>query len=222
MKLLIVPDVHGRDFWIKPCRDIKKYDKIIFLGDYHDPYPFQVSEHISRQRLREDLVPFVEDNRDKIICLKGNHDCSYTIGVMADRHDRYNHDKIKNLLERMNLKLSYRVDNFLFTHSGVLPEWLERNNLTLEDVLNDNISEQALSQVSPNRGGWDDCGSCIWGDVREYALSQKIPGIYQIFGHTMLYPDFNPIITEEFACLDTMNCYSLDTEIGYTSLTKID
>lgn len=73
MKLLIVPDVHGRDFWIKPCKDIEKYDKIIFLGDYHDPYPFQVSEHTSRKRLREDLVPFVENNRDKVVCLLGNH-----------------------------------------------------------------------------------------------------------------------------------------------------
>ena len=222
MKLLIVPDVHGRDFWIKPCKDIEKYDKIIFLGDYHDPYPFQVSEHTSRKRLREELVPFVEDNKDKIICLKGNHDCNYTIGVMADRHDHFNHDQVKALLERMNLQLAHQEGNFLFTHSGVLPAWLEVNNLTLEDVLKGNVSGQALSQVSPRRGGWDHCGSCVWGDVFEYHNETKIPGIYQIFGHTMLYPNFEPIITSEFACLDTMKCYSLDTEEGYESLTEMN
>ena len=124
MKLLIVPDVHGRDFWMNPCKDIKKYDKIIFLGDYHDPYPFQVSEHTSRKRLREDLVPFVENNRDKVVCLLGNHDCNYTIGVMADRHDHFNHDQVKALLERMNLQLAYQEGNFLFTHSGVNSEYI--------------------------------------------------------------------------------------------------
>lgn len=35
-KILIIPDLHGRSFWKEPCNNWK--DKIIFLGDYHDPY----------------------------------------------------------------------------------------------------------------------------------------------------------------------------------------
>lgn len=38
MKILIIPDVHGRDFWTDPCKDISEYDRVIFLGDYTDPY----------------------------------------------------------------------------------------------------------------------------------------------------------------------------------------
>jgi hypothetical protein len=37
--ILAIPDVHGRIFWKGP---VKKYmaavDKVIFLGDYLDPY----------------------------------------------------------------------------------------------------------------------------------------------------------------------------------------
>ena len=220
MKLLIIPDVHGRDFWINACQNIEEYDKIIFLGDYHDPYPFQVSEKTSRKRLENNLIPFINNNRDKVVCLKGNHDHQYIVKDPVSRYDYFYSNVLKDIFESMDLQLAYRVDNFLFSHSGILPEWLNSNNLTLEDVLNNNVSDKALFQVSPRRDGWDKCGSCIWGDLEEYEHSEKIPGIYQIFGHTMLYPKFEPVITSEFACLDTMKCYTLDTESGYESLTE--
>ena len=44
MKILVLPDIHGRKFWEEPCKHIEDYDKIVFLGDYMDPYDF---EHIS-------------------------------------------------------------------------------------------------------------------------------------------------------------------------------
>lgn len=80
MKILVIPDVHGRDFWMEPCAHPEKYDKIVFLGDYHDPYLFQVSQKISRRRLRDKLVPFVEQNKDKVVCLLGNHKIKKFIG----------------------------------------------------------------------------------------------------------------------------------------------
>ena len=210
MKILVIPDVHGRDFWINPCYDIDEFDKVVFLGDYHDPYPFQVSQDTSRHRLRSELVPFVESNRDKVVCLLGNHDANYVIGVMADRFDHFHKDEIRGLLERMDLQLAYKEGKYLFTHSGVLPLWLQVNELTLEDVLNGDVSHNALSQVSPNRGGYDHVGSCIWGDVSEYAFSKKIPGLYQIFGHTQMEKE---IITDDFACLDCRKAFVLDTEL---------
>ena len=49
IKLLIVPDVHGRDFWREPVMD--NLDKeIVFLGDYLDPYP---SEGVTKTRAIE-------------------------------------------------------------------------------------------------------------------------------------------------------------------------
>ena len=39
--IAIIPDVHGRQFWkdVIPRKD--EFEKIIFLGDYLDPYGFE-------------------------------------------------------------------------------------------------------------------------------------------------------------------------------------
>ena len=212
MKILIIPDVHGRSFWVEPCLHIDEFDKVIFLGDYHDPYSFEINQDTSRHRLRDELVPFVLEHRDKVVCLFGNHDGNYLVGNMADRSDHYHQKEIKNYLESMNLKLIHREGNYLFSHSGVLPKWLKSNELTLEDLNNLPFDHQALMNVSPYRGGWSEAGSCVWGDVREYSMSEHIPDIYQIFGHTQLRE--KPIIEKDFACLDCRQAFTLiDNEL---------
>jgi predicted phosphodiesterase len=48
MKILIIPDVHGRSFWKKAIEQhMDECDKVIFLGDYIDPYE---DEHITRKQ----------------------------------------------------------------------------------------------------------------------------------------------------------------------------
>lgn len=208
MKILIIPDVHGRDFWMTSCEHPEKYDKIIFLGDYHDPYTFQVSQDISFTRLRDNLVPFVEANKDKVICLFGNHDGNYLADVMADRFDVRHEKEIRDYLKSMNLQLIYQVDSYLFSHSGVLPAWLNSRQLKLEDLNTMEFTHPALRDVSSYRGGYRD-GSCIWGDVREYMFNEHIPNLFQIFGHTQLERE---IISKDFACLDCRKAFVLDTE----------
>jgi len=211
MKLLVIPDIHGRDFWIEPCSHIGDYDKVIFLGDYHDPYPYEVSKDTSRHRLKEELVPFVINHQDKVVCLFGNHDGNYLVGDMADRVDYWHKKEIEGYLKKMNLKLIHREGKYLFSHSGVLPKWLNVFNLTLEDLEHLPLDHSSLLSVSRYRGGWSKAGSCIWGDVREYAISEHIPDVYQIFGHTQLVED--PLIEKDWACLDCRKAFVVDTEL---------
>lgn len=211
MKILILPDIHGRDFWIEPCSYPENYDKIIFLGDYHDPYSFQVSQDKSRHQLRDLLVPYVEKYKDKVICLLGNHDLPYLIHGYCCRHDDYHEKEIAGYLKKMNLQLLYEVDGYLFSHSGVLPGWMDARGISsLNDVKNMELINPALNDISRYRGGFDMYGSPIWGDVREYDQCNKLEGYYQIFGHTQLQD--GPIITNEFACLDCRKAFVLDTE----------
>jgi hypothetical protein len=108
----------------------------------------------------------------------------------------------------MNIKLIHREGKYLFSHSGVLPTWLETNGLSLDDLENLPLEHPALMQVSPYRGGWNEAGSCVWGDVREYAASEHISDLYQIFGHTQLQ---KPLITDKWACLDCRKGFIFDT-----------
>lgn len=209
MKILILPDIHGRDFWKEPCQNINNFDKVIFLGDYHDPYTFQVSRDKSMENLRE-LVKFIEEHKDKITCLIGNHDLSYLISPCSDRYDRYNAKEVEQLIRRMPLQLILQIDNYLFSHSGVLPLWIEENDLKIEELNNLSLGHPALTQVSPNRGGYDKVGSCVWGDLIEYNDAYHYADYYQIFGHTQL--KLGPFIQKDFACLDCREAFILDTE----------
>ena len=211
MKLLIIPDIHGRDFWIEPCSHVDEFDKIIFLGDYHDPYSYEVSQDVSRHRLRDELLPFVLEHRNKCICLFGNHDGNYLVGDMADRLDRFHQKEIYQYLKQMDLRLIYREGKYLFSHSGVLPAWLDINELSLERLEKLSLNNSSLLQVSPYRGGYSEVGSCVWGDVREYAASEHIPDIYQIFGHTQLQKD--PIIEKDWADLDCRKAFVLENDV---------
>lgn len=212
MKILIIPDVHGRDFWIEPCSHINEFDKVIFLGDYHDPYPYEISQETSRNRLRDQLLPFVLEHQDKVVCLFGNHDGNYLVGEMADRLDFYHREEVAEYMNKMNIKLIHIEGKYLFSHSGVLPKWLENNNLTLKDLETLPFNHPALMNVSPIRGGWSEVGGCVWGDVREYAIREHLPDYYQIFGHTQQVK--NAIITKDWADLDCRKAFTLiDGEI---------
>lgn len=208
MKILCVPDVHGRNFWIEPCHNWR--GSIIFLGDYHDPYPFQVSKEKSLEVLKQ-LVEFYENNNDRVICLLGNHDGNYLIEKgFADRIDNHKYDEVKSLLERLNLKISYLYKDILFSHAGVLKEWLEINNLSIKDVPALDFKDEALADISPYRGGFSQVGGLLWGDVREYDKHPHVKDYYQIFGHTQLKQ--NPIIEKDYACLDCRQCFIVDTK----------
>lgn len=38
-RVLVIPDIHGETFWKEPVQKyIDQVDRIVFLGDYLDPY----------------------------------------------------------------------------------------------------------------------------------------------------------------------------------------
>ena len=226
MKILIIPDVHGRPFWRYAEENVNDFDKIVFLGDYHDPYYYEgISEDASLHNMR-DLFNFARQNTNKCVMLCGNHDLSYirNMDVGADRCDTLNYKEVSALFSENKdlLRLAYAIDadgiEVLFTHAGVLPGW---KDIVMPDVpanaediakeLNLWIEEEresdALSHVSHIRGGMNRYGSCVWADLGEFPNERPFP-FYQIFGHTQTYHQengklvFEGIITDACACLD--------------------
>ena len=219
-KILIVPDVHGRSFWHKAEELINEVDKVVFLGDYLDPYSYEgITFDMAMEEFHK-ILKFAES--DKVILLVGNHDMHYirTDFMDCSRMNRLQRQDIHELymkhLDKFNL--IYKIeDKWLCSHAGVYSDWMEMCYFTLETLedfqqfLKDN-NEPSLECLSYYRGGWNRTGSCIWADIRESDRYELLPGFKHIVGHTQLNEE--PYITDSVACLDVRKCFILDTETG--------
>ena len=213
-KCLLIPDIHGRKFWKEPCSNIKEYNKVIFLGDYLDPYRFEditIAEAIDNFK---EIIKLKKENKDKVILLLGNHDMPYYSDIYYSfsnwhcRHSLIHHKKIHDIFEENKdlFQICYVYDNILFTHSGVENGWLEEvvhcytdnvNELsdTLNSLLNTKEGLLKLYSITLRRGGRDTYGSCIWADINDIEQDYEkvkednslkfIHNIKQVFGHTL-------------------------------------
>lgn len=234
-KVLVIPDVHGREFWRKPIARIDEYEKVIFLGDYLDPYEF---EFIPIERAIEgflDIIALKRQYPNKVVLLLGNHDLHYWWDNDMDcsRRDILNLGIIHRLfmMNRDCFQLAYYLDaeskNYLFTHAGVLSGWFLDNIKFIPSSLADDLCSTnpkgmaswlncflngtgfgILGQVSAYRGGFDGFGSPVWADYHEHETSNLDLPYYQIFGHTQ--QEQYPVITDNWACLDCRQCFILD------------
>lgn len=191
--LLIIPDIHGRLFWISSTR---KYPDlpVIFLGDYLDPYTHYEgilpSEALANFK---EIIDFKKANMERVTLLLGNHDIHYF-------------DK-----------------DFLFTHAGVDLDWLRYRmpKVNVNDVhnicksLNDKVMTEeslfdfvfnGLMDVSASRWGYARYPSPVWTDETDHQyMRERLPNVYQVFGHTQ--QESEPVITEQYACLDCRRAF---------------
>lgn len=235
MNILIIPDVHGRNFW-KQAID-SDVDKIIFLGDYLDHYHDESNYDYDIENFKE-IVQFKKNNPNKVTLLLGNHDWPYyneEIYRSEDywcRHDHKNHDIIHKLFEdnKKLFELYYEIPNFckgikqeklLFTHAGFTNDYFNEMSKAFgmtsiselcEELFKPENHSALIFWVGYLRGGLNRTGSIIWADVREHGETKNkyLKPYYQIFGHTYCKKE---IITEDFAMLDCgKKCFALNSE----------
>ena len=228
--MIIIPDVHGRVFWKEIVKNSE--DKIIFLGDYVDPYPGENISLIGALDNLSEIIDYKKSNPSKVILLLGNHDFMYMDfehNRYSCRHDFENEPKITKILMdnrdlfQMNYSIEVKNKLYIFSHAGILKPWIEKyKNLFGEfpgslDKINELYRNwdpefiSSLLEISYYRGGWSDFGSMIWSDVREHSVSCE-ENIYQIFGHTQLKD--KPIIEKHFADLDCRRPFFFDEKTG--------
>ena len=211
-KVLVLPDIHGRLFWKEPCEDISGYDKVIFIGDYLDPYGFEeITEESSMDNLRK-IIELKKQHPEKVVLLLGNHDLPYyslEYRELSHYHSRYScrhHAEMERIFaDNADLfTLAYHQDNILFTHAGVLRGWYVETLGGSDDDSLDLICEKInqllkdpdnLYVAGPYRGGWDPYSSCVWDDVHEMVEQEEktksdehptpLMTLRQIFGHTL-------------------------------------
>jgi hypothetical protein len=220
-ELLIVPDIHGRNFW-EPALDYR--GMVIFLGDYTDPYPHEgfTQEEAYQGLLR--IVDFKKQNPDRVTLLVGNHEMHYYNSDYAcGRFDRHYFEPFNAILtgeETAGLfQLCKQIDNYLFIHAGITKGWydahfdeLSKLGNTLEERMNNLFvtNMEAFYEASIYRGGYHSAGSPLWADVSEHFDEPEhfSDTIIQIIGHTQLRGD-EPLIKDNIRLLDNRQLYLL-------------
>jgi len=140
MKVLVIPDVHGRKFWRKAIADnIGKVDKVVFLGDYLDLYYNEIEENPELMEcndfyqakelleMLDNIVSLKKNEPNKYILLTGNHTDSYIWSKFhaATRTDYKNWEKYHKFFSQ-NLEffnLVWVEDNVIFSHAGITDGW---------------------------------------------------------------------------------------------------
>ena len=228
-KLIIIPDVHGREFWRKAAYE-NPDGEFLFLGEYLDPYELEGISEAEAFRGLEDILGFKKENPDRVTLLWGNHDLHYMYPeLMGSRYDFENAERNAHMFwdHQELFKMAYETvaagKRFLFSHAGVGMGWIMQNfpALQAEEVnatlLNDLVGYpafmSALEDVSSYRGGDKKYGSMIWADIHEQAdLENQFPGVIQVFGHSLLGLPFN--YEDRIYCLDCRRAFFLDYEDG--------
>lgn len=228
-----MPDVHGRRFW-RDAVGGRERDKIIFLGDYVDPYGWEgISPGDAYEELL-DIIAFKKEHND-VVLLLGNHDLGYLDpAICSCRRDYCRAGILRELFEaELDLFDIVHVEEkegrkFLFTHAGIAEDWVrlhadiagsldEFMPERLNGLLHGNLSERgalfrSLADVSWFRGGPDEVGSPVWADVNEYLVGEYlVEGYTHIFGHTL--HDGGPVsVSDSGFCLDCARAFTLNQD----------
>lgn len=211
--MIIIPDVHGRQFWKDAVKKRKPEEHVVFLGDYLDPYGYEWPQGKNIDVWKEiwdnfnEIIEYKRKHPRTVTLLLGNHDCHYYFNGIGggSRYDNFHASVIrKKFQENKHLfQLAYEKNiggkRFIFSHAGIHKLWIEDwfgDSVTDKNVvryLNDALKTEdyslirALDQYSAYRGGIESYGSIIWADIREWSKAEKSPfGDVQIFGHTQL------------------------------------
>lgn len=147
----IIPDVHGRDFW-HDIESVSQYERIIFLGDYVDPYR---EEGFTPKDAIKELKRVIEFARThlNVTLLLGNHDAGYFFNdnICECRMDYDNYLEIQKIFRDNKdlFKLAYydtiEIDGItkdvVFTHAGLSKQWLkylyDDSKMSIEDIVKD-------------------------------------------------------------------------------------
>lgn len=230
--MLIIPDIHGRDFWKIPVKRFLGKEHIIVLGDYLDPYE---DEGISPQEAFlnfKEIVALKREYPDCFSLLLGNHDLHYmSKDLFGSRYDYASASIIKKFINDNSsvFELAHLFETgekkYLFTHAGLRKGWIKKHAIIFEDDAITTVAEMLnnlwhdttfhqilfsmLSDIPFSRWGYSKYGSPIWNDIDDMASDlDEFPGWYQVFGHSQ--QESEPVIREHFACLDCRRAFILN------------
>jgi len=204
MKTLVLGDTHGRSVW-KLIVNMERPDRVIFIGDYFDSFNIPAVDQMFNFN---EIVEYKESGKADVIMLIGNHDHHYyypEIGNTGTSGYQYGAAAAINKVideNREHLQMAYSFDNFLFTHAGVSPVFMdqvfgeggwEKDNIV--ELLNEKMKYQpkAFEFNGMESSGDNTTQTPIWIRPRSLMSANKkhekgLKNDYiQIVGHTQMH-----------------------------------
>lgn len=192
MKTLILGDIHGRTCW-KDIISKENPNLTIFLGDYVTSHDF-IRDEIQINNVLE-ILDYKENNPDKCILLRGNHDlqCLYNNGSYWACRPEPSMTLLsvcssKKFVERFlnDTQWIYIDRNIIYSHAGISKTWLHDTGKTLEEI-NTLEPDENLFGFRPNNlfdtSGDSITQGCIW--IRPQSLVEDCLDDYvQVVGHS--------------------------------------
>lgn len=246
---MCIGDIHGRQFWKDAVSQYEdKVEKIIFLGDYLDPYDYEGITRKDAIRNFEEIIDYKINNKDKVVLLLGNHDLHYWSKEFHTR-SRYDSSNAYHIIadfktHRSLFELAHEETigdkKYLFSHAGLMNSWVERNKRIIGEPTVDSLNHllempegiRALTDVSSYRSWFgEDSGSIVWSDAREkidlddsleYNIIPNADSIVEGYDYQIFghtQQNKDPMITDKWACLDCRKAFILDEDGVLTQVT---
>lgn len=225
-RILVVPDVHGETFWKEPVlKYIDQVDRIVFLGDYLDPYKDIIEEYDAEAVFNNmmEIINLKLENKEKVILLKGNHDYHYSFSralllACASRCDiknwrRYN--KLFNDYEDFFKLAHIETVNgivYLFSHAGLTAYWINKVNAKVWKLNDRDISiakQDTIDKINQLE--------CDYEGQNMLAVIGKYRSIKGERTGSIIWADI-----EEHAFIDTPDVYGLQQVFQVFGHTRLD
>jgi hypothetical protein len=203
MKTIILGDTHGRSNW-KLAVHQDKPDRVIFIGDYFDSFELSGVEQIDNFK---QIIQYKTDNPQvEVVMLIGNHDYHYFPEIGYTGTSGYQSKIAPSITQvidenRYNLQMAYGFGEYLFTHAGVSPVFMDQvfgeNDWSIENVVVDLNEMFRYKPKAFDFNGFDSTGdnttqTPIWIRPRSLMSANKkhskgLKNNYiQIVGHTQM------------------------------------
>jgi len=165
MKTIIIGDVHGRSLWKLITNQEQDADRIIFIGDYFDSFDISGVEQI--QNFKE-IIEYKKTSSKEVIVLVGNHDHHYYPEVGYTGTSGYQKGIAPSITQAVDengqyLQMAYSFGEFLFTHAGVSPTFMD-GEFGEEGWVEDNVVELLNDLFKYKPRSFDFNGTDPYGD----------------------------------------------------------
>ena len=193
MRILVLGDTHGRLIWNDVIKN-ESPDLVVFLGDYVSTHEL-ISPDQQLSNL-EDILNYKEENPEKVILLRGNHDIQH-LGYYWAECSGFDFQIWKHMAQpefkARFLRLTQWIyihrfifKNILFSHAGVSQVWMDGNDIKSVEDINKLEPSEIFGFTTDNV--FDCCGDSVtqpptW--IRPTSLYRcNVKGYTQIVGHT--------------------------------------